>query len=262
MIPYLVAFVSFLGATLIPVLLGLGLVTTAGRRIRREYLAALAVGIFLWYFSDTVGDSAYLDVNASFSGGIEHVALFALFAVGLLLVFALDTHAFSPETEAPAYSLAIPILMAFAIGIHGLGEGADTGATAALTQSTSVLDAFGGLSPGVGYVIHKALEPMMVGVSYCIYSKGRLTDMRRVLRDVFTLAAVFTVPAVIGEAFAYSVPFDTTYAFAFATGTSFYAVVRLSKPLFNSHLSESESFRAALFLLLGLGSIYFAALFH
>src|SRR5207245_5420403 len=91
-------------------------------------------------------------------GGAGQLAIVGLFAIGLLFSFSIDRNRniFSPELAIGKYGLAIPMLVAAALGVHGLGEGAAFGGTAALTTSTSLLDTFGGVSGGVAYVLHKA----------------------------------------------------------------------------------------------------------
>lgn len=58
------------------------------------------------------------------------------------------------------------------------------GAKAKATPCTSVPDAFGGLASGVAYSLHKGLEPMMIGASYSVYSRGRTKTESGTLRHV------------------------------------------------------------------------------
>jgi len=170
-------------------------------------------------------------------------------------------------------SVAIPLLAAAAIGIHGLGEGAAFGATAYSTSSTSLLDAFGGASAGVAYLLHKGLEPMMAAACYCAYTNRTASGIKGQLKDVFLLSLVFVLPSLIGAAVGYFIMgpatgflagFDATYFFALGTGTSIYAALRLSRPLFRSGetVTSEESIRIVAPILLGFLAIYFAALFH
>src|SRR3989441_6630169 len=163
MIGFTEGFLDWLASTAIPAFVGLLVVVWAGRVVKPKYLAAFALGIFLWFFVDTIQGSALLDVNAGFTGGAAQVAAVGLFIIGVLSVFWIDRRhgLFSSESTMATVSVAVPLLVAAAIGIHGLGEGAAFGATAYSTSSTSLLDAFGGVSAGVAYLLHKGLEPMM-----------------------------------------------------------------------------------------------------
>jgi hypothetical protein len=229
-----------------------------------RYLAAFAVGIFLWFYSDTIGGSSYLDVNSGFAGGLTQAALVVLFAAGLLLVFSLDRATFmSGPPAGPRPGFAVPLLVSFAVGFHGFGEGAAFSATAAATPSTNLLDAFGGLSPAVSFVLHKALEPMTIGATYLVYAKYHGKNSSGLVGDILVLTLVFALPGVAGAATEYFLSYDTTYLFAFGLGTSVYAAVRLVKPLFwDLNVSDWDSVKIALLILFGFLSVYFAALFH
>jgi zinc transporter ZupT len=173
-------------------------------------------------------------------------------------------------TAGPAgarIGFAIPLLVAFAVGMHGFGEGAGIGATAATSPSTNLLDAFGGLSAAAGFLLHKALEPMMVGAAYWVYAKDHAKSMAGRLTDILVLTLAFTLPGIIGGASSYYIvqvfpSADFTYVFAFGLGTSMYAAVRLARPLFEGTASKSESVRVALAVLLGFTCLYLAALLH
>ena len=275
MIGFVEGFLAWLGSTWIPAFVGLIVIVWAGHIVRPKYLAAFALGIFLWFFVDTIQGSALLDVNAGFSGGVAQVAAVGLFVIGVLSVFWLDRRrsVFSSESRVGGLSVAISVLVAAAIGIHGLGEGAAFGATAYSTSSNSLLDAFGGVSAGVAYLLHKGLEPMMAGACYCVYSNRTGSGISGRLRDVFFLSMVFVLPSLVGAPVGYFIMgpatgffagFGTTYFFALGTGTSIYAALRLSRPLFRSEeLATSEdSIKIAVPIVLGFIAIYFAALFH
>ncbi len=143
MIGFVEGFLAWLGSTWIPAFVGLIVIVWAGHIVRPKYLAAFALGIFLWFFVDTIQGSALLDVNAGFSGGVAQVAAVGLFVIGVLSVFWLDRRrsVFSLESRVGGLSVAVSVLVAAAIGIHGLGEGAAFGATAYSTSSNSLLDA-------------------------------------------------------------------------------------------------------------------------
>jgi hypothetical protein len=262
-LPFLPSFAAIVAALVVPAVVGLLIVAWAARYSRPKYLAAFAIGLYFWFFSDTIGDSAYLDVNSGFGGGLDQVALVLLFVLGLVLVFSLDKRTFSGDDVPGGLGFGIPLLVAFAVGFHGLGEGAAFAATAATTPATGMMDAFGGFSAAAAFVIHKALEPMMVGAAYWIYAKGHAKSGAGLARDVLVLALVFVVPGVIGAATDYFWLYDTTYFFAFGLGTSIYALARLAKPLFAEPSgSKWESLQIALLVAFGFLSLYGAALLH
>ncbi len=275
MIDFATGFLAWAASTWIPAFVGLLVIVWAGRVVKSKYLAAFALGIFLWFFVDTIQGSALLDVNAGFSGGTGQVAAVVLFVIGVVSVFWIDRRRdlFSPESIVRTISVAIPLLVAGAIGIHGLGEGAAFGATAYSTSSTSLLDAFGGVSAGVAYLLHKGLEPMMAAACYCVYTSRNRSGVKDQLKEVFLLSLVFVLPSLIGAVVGYFVMgpatgfvarFDTTYFFALGTGTSIYAALRLSRALFRSEgpMTPEDSIKVAVPIILGFIAIYFAALFH
>jgi hypothetical protein len=264
------SFLVWVAATVVPALIGLIIIVWAGTRTRPIYAAAFGLGIFLWFFLDTIGGAASLGVSSGFSGDPAQLAFVGLFIAGLLLFFWTDADRsiFNAELAAGKFGLAIPLLVAIAVGIHGLGEGSAFGTNVATTSSTSLLEAFGpgtqGLYAGIAYALHKALEPMMIGACYSVYSTGRSDNVQHRLKDILSLGAVFAIPSLVGAATGYFVAFNTSYFFALGTGTSIYAAIRLAAPLFSpSHNpNPRDSSKLAISLLLGFMAIYIAALFH
>src|SRR2546426_5533016 len=90
MIGFVEGFLAWTASTWIPAFVGVLVIVEAGHRLRPKYLAAFALGIFLWFFVDTIQGSALLDVNAGFSGGAGQVAAGVLFIIGVLFVFLVD----------------------------------------------------------------------------------------------------------------------------------------------------------------------------
>jgi len=266
MIGFAESFLAWTAATLIPPFVGLLLIIVASKFVEARYLTAFASGIFLWFFVDTISGSATLDVNSGFGGGLAQVTVVILFLAGVLFFFLVDRNRdiFSPESAIGKYGVIIPVLVAAAIGIHGLGEGWDYGRTAYTTSSTDLLDAFGGITAGVAYVLHKALEPVMIGACYAFYTKTQTRSAPRWIRDVFLFGIVFVLASLVGAAAGYFVKFETTYFFALGTGTSIYAAMRLLAPLFTPGQTTRPNYSVsvAVALLLGFIAIYFAALFH
>jgi len=267
MIGFPETLVGVLGAFLVPTFISLVIVSAASKILSARYLAAFAVGLYFWFFSDTIGDASLLGASEGLTGGGWHALLWITFAVGLVIVLALDSDMFTAGPAGAGIGFAIPLLVAFAVGLHGFGEGAGIGATAVTTSSTNLLDAFGGLSAASAFLIHKALEPVMVGAAYWVYAKDHAKSMTGRLTDMIVLTLAFTIPGIIGGASSYYIvqvfpDADFTYVFAFALGTSIYAAIRLARPLFEGVGSKSESVKVALALLLGFTCLYLAALLH
>jgi len=260
-------FGAVLATFLIPTFVGLLIISGVSRFLKAKYLAAFAIGLYLWFFSDTIGDASLLGVSEGFTGGVWQVALWVVFIVGVVVLFALDGGLFAEGVEGSSLGFAIPVLVALAVGIHGFGEGAGIGATAATTSSTNLIDAFGGFTAGAAFVLHKALEPMMVGVAYWIYAKDHAKDLGGRVRDLAILTVAFTLPGIIGGASSYyfiqAYPnADFTYVFALGLGTSIYAALRLAKPLYQGNGSTAESVKVAALVILGFACLYTAALLH
>jgi len=267
MIGFAETFGAILGSLLIPAFIALLTISIAARYARPMYLAAFAIGLYFWFFSDTIGDTSLLGVSEGFTGGAWHVALWVCFAAGLLLLVSLDKSTFAEGSAGERFGFAIPVLVAIAVGLHGFGEGAAIGATAATTPSSNLLDAFGGSSAAVAFILHKGLEPMMVGAAYWVYAKGHASDANERLKDLLVLTLAFTLPGIIGGASAYYIvqalpSVDFTYVFALGLGASLYAAVRLARPLFQASDSGSESTKIAVCILLGFTCLYLAAMLH
>jgi len=265
------SFLPWTAATLIPAFAGILIIVMAGKALKAKYLAAFALGIFLWFFVDTIGGAAGLDVVDGFSGSFVQIATVGLFVIGLAAFFLVDRNRniFSTQLSVGKYGLAIPLIVAASVGIHGLGEGAAFGALASQTTSTTLLDAFagpsgGGLNAVVAYILHKALEPMMIGACYCAYAKEHGRSVTGYVRDLILLSFMFVIPSLVGAASGYYLAYNTSYLYALGTGTSIYAAVRLAGPLFDSTQPSSsmDSIKMALLIAVGLLVIYFAALFH
>ncbi len=235
------SFPAWVAATIIPAFLGLSLLTWLGKLVKARYLAAFALGIFLWFFLDTIGGSANLDVNEGFNGGAAQAGTVVIFVIGALLLFLVDRNrnVLLDSSILGRYGMTIPLLVAVAVGIHGLGEGAAFGATAYSTTSADLLDAFGGLTAGVAYVLHKGLEPMMIGACYWVYSREHRRNTAGRVRDLALLSLVFAIPSLLGAITGYLVSYETTLLFALGTGTSIYAAIRLAAPLFSPVVTAS-----------------------
>src|SRR6266852_8549853 len=108
------SFLSWTAATLIPAFVGLLVILLAGNVLKAKYLVAFGLGIFLWFFVDTIGGAASLDVVDAFSASWAQIATVGLFVVGLIMLFSVDRNRniFSPQLAVGKYGLAIPLLVA------------------------------------------------------------------------------------------------------------------------------------------------------
>ena len=104
MLPFAESFGAWFASTAIPAFIGLLVITGLARWVKARFLAAFALGIFFWFFVDTIGGSAFLYVNSGFSGGGPQLAMVLLFATGLVLFLAADKGIFS---QAPSEAGAL-----------------------------------------------------------------------------------------------------------------------------------------------------------
>ncbi len=155
---YALAVGAIAVGTLIPAYIALYLFPNL-KSVPTKYLAALGVGLTFWFWTDTIGDATYLDVNAaawppSAFGGLYHflvifafilgitaLAIFDHFAVPTLASYEGVRHGVTTASGVSAGSVAssyvtgalffVPVAVAAVMGIHGLGEGWDFAGVAA-----------------------------------------------------------------------------------------------------------------------------------
>lgn len=263
MLGFAESFFAWLTSTGIAALLGLLLAMALGRFLKPKYFLAFSLGVLIWVFVDVINASGELDVNSSFSGGWEQVFLVALFVFGVFAFLSFDRSAFSPDFVG-GDSLTIPILIAVAVGIHGLGEGAAFADVASTSPFNSLVLAFGGEAAGAAYVLHKLLEAMAIGAAYLVFSESQARESLGRVRDASILLVAFIIPSVIAMATGYFIAYNASYFYAMGAGTLVYAILRLSGPLFTSKPPPipSVSSKIALSLMAGLLCIYAASLLH
>ena len=231
-----------------------------------SYLPAFALGAALWIFVDAGNDALLFDVNSGFSGGGEQAALVGLLATGLLALVAVDHFRSSGSvmTQAgrdPAYLFAA--LAAAGIGFHALGEGEAFGSLASSTTSNSIIEALGGFGPGISYVVHKFLEGIVIGAVFRAYAIKIDQGLGNIFGKTMVLGAMASGFTLIGDAVGYYGPINASFFFALGAGSTIYIIVRLALPM--SRVKEGYGLGiglVALFVLLGLLSVYFAGLFH
>jgi len=257
------SFFAWVISTSMSALLGLLFALFLGKYLKLMYFLAFSLGVLLWVFVDVIGDSGNLDVNAAFSGGWEQLFIVGLFAFGLLTFVSLDRSIFSPVVS-PSGNFVIPLLIAIAIGIHGLGEGSAFADVVANTPISSLVVAFGGESAGAAYVLHKFLESLAIGGCWLMYSGGRNVGGLQRTRDAILLTVAFTLPSIVAMGIGYYIPIDSSYFYALGTGALMYAILKLLGPLYTTHQAQGPnvSLKTAIWLLAGLICVYLAALLH
>jgi zinc transporter ZupT len=235
-----------------------------------KLLAAYASGIIFWFFLDVMNDSALLGINQGFSGGYTHTALILLFAIGVAILIWIERiyatrNRSSPSNvsnseplqatkEAPGgdttnLTIGVALAVALGVGFHALGEGIAIGAI--VPSSSSILDAIGGLGPGMAYVLHKLLEGFVVGVV------GVLAGVRA--KGIYTLFGLISgIPTIIGFIVGLGGLIEATYFFALGGAAAVYIELKLV-PIYGRGKIHQNVWLA---LLLGFYSIYVAGLFH
>ena len=95
MLPFGITDTEFAVVTFMSAFVGISLVIWISRAVKVRYLAAFALGVYLWFFTDTLSGANYLDVNGGFVYSPYVVSLVALFIAGLAVFFVLDRRLFS-----------------------------------------------------------------------------------------------------------------------------------------------------------------------
>ena len=263
MLPFGTTDTEFAVVTFLSAFVGVSLVVWGSLVVKARYLAAFALGVYLWFFTDTLSGANYLDITGGFAYSPYLASLLILFAAGLLAFFAFDGRLFAGGGPSARGAMAIGALAALAMGVHGMAEGAAFGATATQTPSSSLIDAFGGFGASASWAFHKMIEPTVAAAAYVtIASPGPRRPSDRVV-DSLVLAAAFVVPAVIGSVAGFLASFDVTYIYALGLGASVYPFVRMGRALYSGEGSGSwSSVKMGLAAVLGFLLIFMAALLH
>jgi hypothetical protein len=262
LLPFGITDLEFSLVTFISAFVGTSIIIFSSKWISPRLLAAFAIGVYLWYFTDTLAGANFLDVNNGLTLSFGLASLVFLFAIGLLVFLGLGGNFFSRNPAGTGVLVAL--LAALALGIHGMAEGVDFGFTASQTPRTSLLDAFGGLAPSVSWVIHKMLEPTVAASCYVALTgpKGRNASGR--LEDALALSVVFVTPAIVGSIAGYFNPIDTTYIYALGLGASVFALVRVGRALYAPEDGSQAllSMKVGAAALVGFILIFISALLH
>ncbi len=223
--------------------------------------AAFSAGVLFWFLVDVLGDAALLDVNLGFTGGYAHVTLALMFALGLLFLFWLEkAQTPHPGIDANTVSLqhtastirqlgyGIAIATALGIGFHALAEGVGIGAI--IPSSPSIIDAIGGYSAGIAYVLHKILEGLVISV-FALLARAATW------KKLGMLGLLAGIPTILGF-FIGLFRVDGTYFFALGAAGGIYAELRLI-PVFSG---REVKYGLIIAFLLGTYAMYIAGLFH
>ncbi len=250
-------FAVGVAATFIPLFVGLFVpFAIAKNSLNSRILMALSSGIMFWFFLDVMNDAVLLDVNQGFTGGFTQALLAGSFAVGLLLLFGLERFSKATSDEGRrrngasfvGLSFTVAATVALGIGFHSLAEGVEIGSL--VPSASSMIEAIGGLSAGVAYVLHKLLEGFVIGT---IAAVARLKSLR-----VATLGLISGLPTVVGLLLAISMPVNSTFFFALGGPATIYVEYKLIPNI----VDKDNMLLCVVAVLLGFYSMYLAGLFH
>jgi hypothetical protein len=263
LLPFGITDLEFSIVTFISAFVGISIIISSSKWITTRLLAAFAVGVYLWYFTDTLGGANYLGLVNGFALSTDTFSLLLLFAIGLGIFFGLDGGLFtgeSPNTKG----IFLALLAAVALGLHGMAEGEAFGASAASTPFNTLLDAFGGWAPSASWVMHKMLEPTVAAAGYVALTGNAGKSISEKLYDALALSAAFVTPAIVGSIIGYYAPFDNSYLYALGLGTSVYALARVTKALYAPSTDQQNllSLKVAAAVFLGFLFIFISALLH
>jgi hypothetical protein len=271
MIGFAAAFTEFVIATFVPIYVGMFLLVAVsnGTHVQTRYLSAYALGLLFWFFFDTLNDAAQLDVNQGFSFELDHIGLVAAFILCFLVFTLLGGWLSSKGWNDSGKNTApflIAVLVALAMGIHGIGEGVGFGGLAAGTQASTTLDAIGGISGGIAYVLHKLLESTIVIAVFIALARTNGLPIRKQLWQTVLIGLMFGIPSAAGEVAGYSVALDSTWFYAMGAGAALFVVLQVVRPIFAANKKEeitySQWVRISGAMLLGFLLLYVAALLH
>ena len=280
MIDYGTTILAILVGTLLPAYLALYLVPRL-KPVQTALIAAAGVGLSFWFFFDTMGDAAQLDVNSAIYpfaafGGVTHFAVIIAFLGGIAALAIIDSYAVPnskfedgqiPTSGGRSKTLIfIPIAVAGVMGIHGLGEGWDFASAASASSTANLIQAFGGWNAVISYPLHKFFEASIIAAVYTCYV-GRTELAQRARWHLPVLGLLFGLTSVIGSSLGYYISLDTTYFYAFGVTAAFYAVIRLAEAMGNKFaigINAPTYLGRSKFLALAVGFflLYTAALFH
>jgi hypothetical protein len=265
-----ISFIEFVLATFVPLYAGmlLLLVVSNVSRVQSRYLSAYALGLLFWFFFDTLNDAVQLDVNLGYSLDFNHAALVILFVAGFLSFTLTGSRLLSKEnlsSKANLTTFLLAIVVAFGMGIHGIGEGISFGGLAAETQASSILDAIGGIGGGAAYVLHKLLESTIVAVVYVTLARAKRLPFRNQIQEISIVGFAFGIMSAAGEAVGYFVPINSSWFYALGAGAALFVVLQAVRPIFadsEKHITFLEYSGISIAMIIGFLLLYAAALLH
>lgn len=263
------SFGEFALATFFPLYLGMLSVIVLRQfgRVNIRYLSAFALGLLFWFFLDTLNSAIQLGVNEGYSFSFRHGALLLLFIFGFLslLVGVGLLRKEDASVSQPSHPLFVALLIALGMVFHGIGEGLEFGALSSGTQALTILDAIGGYSGGVSYVLHKFLEATIVMIVFVALTSNEVVSLGK-LGDLALIGVAFGIPSAVGQVVGYYVPVDASYFFALGGGATLLVALLVIRSLFNNNsggeLDYSHWIGVVFSLMLGFLCLYAAALFH
>jgi len=274
MIEFSVSFIDFILATFVSIYVGMFLLIFLSEttKVDSRYLSAYALGLLFWFFFDTLNDAVQLDVNQGFNFDFNHVGLVALFVIGFLM-FSLAGGLLSTRRENSSArkqenssAFTLTVLVALAMGCHGIGEGIEFGGLSAGTQASNVLDAIGGISGGIAYGLHKLLESTIVIVVFIALARASRVSFRKQLWQTVIIAFTFGIPSAVGEVTGYFIPIDSSWFYALGAGAALFVVLQVIRPIFapnrDGEVTYSQWIGISMAMIVGFLLLYSAALFH
>lgn len=227
---------------LLPILVGGYVALQLRASVKREWMASLATGMFLFLFVDLMNGASQLGVEFGFSGTLTQTALVIAFALGLLFPSTVEAR-YSTAATAP---LLTSLLFGVGIGLHGVGEGIVIGYD--LARGFQVNVAYG--MQGLSYALHKAAEGLAIAVPLR-YLKA--PNYRKFIYPGLVAGTLVIVGAFLGLVGAPGI--WSTYFFSLGAAANVYIMTKL----FSYSTGEKNRFLG--FLIGGL-FMYFAALIH
>ncbi len=208
---------------------------------RKLLLSTLAAGLTLWFFLDIMAASTFLGINQGLAS-IATLSLAILFSIGFFAAILVQPNPKVNRRYDPIF------LGAAIIGTHGIGEGIAIGAI--LTNAVDPIATIGGPLSASSFVIHKALEALIVSTL--------MADGGRHLYKLIAAPLIITAPTAVGALAGYFVTLSATMFYALGGG----ATVWLLSTLLLTSGGMRSRFQWCLALLAGILIMFFAGTLH
>lgn len=231
-----------LGAALVPVYIGVGLVQAVDHWPRRQgWLLGSAGGILFASFFDLLKETAGLSTGTLRSA--NDVANIVAFSVALIVLLAFQQYGARQGWIANG-ALLLYLWAIIGVGLHSLGEGVVIGYSF-VTGVTTL-----SVAQGLSFALHKLGEGFTIGV---VAALGAVRS-----RHLAVSALAGGVPATLGAVLGLGALGGTavTIAFAASVGATVYVLARL---LMREGTSREQTI---LGVLVGFLYMYFAGVLH